>query len=291
MYTEINFGSFEMKTHNIVYLFCVLGVLLICLFTRKKYNLTKLKSVLVFISIMFLSEPEQNLMGSIQNALLMLVSGGELEVGDSQRILGTLFFRPLMFLLISWFIGENFRKISDYIAPATLFAFGLGKLGCLFDGCCHGFPDENGVYSVIYEGNVFPVQLYESISTLAIVVLILSFAYGKIKFRSGTLFPLGSILYASVRFFWENYRYYDNQWESNFLYGLNFWQTCCIAVIVIHICWLAILYLNPKYAECNLEVKDKAPFNVIKYKLENVWHYLEHRNDKNIVHHKKKKKK
>ena len=72
--------------------------------------------------------------------------------------------------------------------------------------------------------------------------------------------------------------------------GLNTWQFWCVVSIVTSIIWLIILYSNPKYAECSFKQDTNAYLYVVENKLKEKWNYFKHRNDKNIVHHKQKKK-
>ncbi len=289
MCPEITIGSFVMQTEKLVHLLCIVVMLIACILTRKKYNFTTKRALIIFVYMMFLSEPEQRLMGEIQNLLIQLVSNGELIQDNAQRILGTFFFRPLLIMLIAKFLGEKTRKILDYIAPITFIQFAIGKLACLVNGCCHGIPYENGIFNDKLSCNVFPVQLYESLSTLVVVIILFALALSKIKFRKGSIFPLGVILYSLTRYFWENYRYYDNQWESDFMLGMNFWQFWSVIAIIMSVIWLLVLYLNPKYAECSFEADECSPLCKIEEKIKESFNKIKPQN-KTIVHHNKNKK-
>lgn len=253
MCPNINIGSLELSSTTVMYLLGSVGLFIFCLLTRKKYKISLKMAVFYSLILIVAGLVEFKIMGEIQNLCIKLASDGELILGGSTRILGVLVFQPLFIFILSLFTGDKFRKIADFIAPGTFICFVFGKSACIFEGCCHGYPDENGIYSVSYEGYVFPVQVYEAISTVAVVVLLVILMSKRIKLRAGSLFPIGSVFYSILRIFWENYRYYDNPWELDFFLGMSFWQFICVLVIIGSVIWLVILYSKKKYAECSLD--------------------------------------
>ncbi len=291
MYPEIIIGNLTLNSTNVFHLIGSIGLLIYCVFTRKRYNISKMMAVIYSVVLVGAGLVEFQIMGRIQSILIELVSNGELVLNSSRRILGVLVFQPIFIYLLSLFTGDRFRKLADFIAAGTFICFVFGKIACFMQGCCHGFPDEKGLFSAEYGGNVFPVQLYESISTIFVVIVLTVLLSKRFRLRVGSLFPIGSILYSVIRLFWENFRYYDNQWEEDFFLKMNFWQFWCIIVIIISIIWLIILYKKTEYAECDFEKDSKAIMPVLLEKSALVIEKIKHRNDKNIVHHNKNKKK
>jgi phosphatidylglycerol:prolipoprotein diacylglycerol transferase len=47
-------------------------------------------------------------------------------------------------LLVSWLLGVGGWKLLDILAPASILGLGLGRIGCLSAGCCHGAPADLG---------------------------------------------------------------------------------------------------------------------------------------------------
>lgn len=68
---------------------------------------------------------------------------------------------------------RRFRFLSDLAAPCITFAHGMGRLGCLMAGCCHGAVTDEwyGIYMVNLGQKVVPIQLYEAIFLLALCAL------------------------------------------------------------------------------------------------------------------------
>lgn len=268
-----------------------IGTVFGCCIVRKKYGYSAFKAVFFSLCIVFLGIIDCKLMSWFQSWLLNLISDGVVPFENSVRFIGVIVFEPLIILPLVYFSGEKYRKIMDYAVPGNIAALMFGKISCFFTGCCYGIPFEHGVYNETLGCNSFPVQLCESITSFIAIATVYLLLYKSKKIRKGSLFPIGSIIYCITRIFWEEYRYYDNEWQLDFFFGLNTWQFWCVVAIITSVIWLLILYLNPKYAECDFAAKENAPFEHVEKKFDEIWYYLKHRNDKNIVHHDKNKKK
>ncbi len=86
--------------------------------------------------------------------------------------------------------------------------YSIAKFGCFTVGCCHGIP-YNGPFSVMYEnqiihtGNVFPIQLIESIVFMLIFLFCLGIYSSK---ASDYTFPTLVLLAPSAKFMAEFFR-------------------------------------------------------------------------------------
>lgn len=104
-------------------------------------------------------------------------------------------------------------KMFDIYAPAIALAQSVGRLGCFSAGCDYGTrtssilgvvftnPYSHEVTGVPLNTRIHPTQLYESLATL-IIGLILLWRFGRKK-RDGEIFLLYLVLYAVARFFLE----------------------------------------------------------------------------------------
>ena len=87
---------------------------------------------------------------------------------------GGLIFGIISYLLVWFFLGKKMTKsdepirrfgaVADIAACVLPMAHGFGRLGCLFVGCCHGYPTDAwyGIY-MGHEGSqvkYVPVQLF-----------------------------------------------------------------------------------------------------------------------------------
>ncbi len=179
---------------------------------------------------------------------------------------GTLFFKPIILYLLFYLIAINPLKQMDLITPAFPLALVPVKLACFFHGCCSGFECSWGYYDQSECKNLFPSQLVEA--GLALLLFIFLLWYRK-KAKEGTLFPIYLILYSATRFFSEFTRI-----EKNILGPFKTYHFLCLAGVIIGV---AELFIILRYSEKIKTVYDRNPFPWIK--------------EKNIVHHKNKKKK
>lgn len=93
--------------------------------------------------------------------------------------------------------GWPFWAVADLMAPVVALAHGIGRFGCLLNGCCHGrhpgwliFPWQ-------------PTQLYEAIGLLALAGLSVT-AVG--RWRPGRVFAAYLAGYGALRFLVEFWR-------------------------------------------------------------------------------------
>jgi len=67
------------------------------------------------------------------------------------------------------------QEVRDEVAPTTLAAHAIGRLGCFFGGCCYGRPFD-GPWAIVYERSLVgaaavprhPSPIYESIGLLGL---------------------------------------------------------------------------------------------------------------------------
>ena len=284
MYPTLNLFGKEINTMIVVYSLGGLVAALSFVLKRKQYNFSLKKALLYTVILIGAGMIELKIMGEIRNLSMTLISGGEYSPGGSVRIFGAILFQPILCYIVSLITGDKFRVLIDSITPETFLYFIFGKISCSLEGCCFGIPYENGVTTVKYDDLVFPVQICEAVSTAIVVLLLYLLMVKKDKLRIGSLFPIGTILYSAIRFYWENYRYYDMVWERDFLLGMTYWQVWCVVSIVVSVLWLIVLYTKNDDSESSIEKKEKA----LVPRLEA---YAINKKERNRVHHTAKDKK
>ena len=109
--------------------------------------------------------------------------------------------------LVAWLCAKAFNTsvgfAGDIAALCMLAHHTLGRSGCVFGGCCYGFPCEWGIYSRYTQANQFPVCIVESLFTLGILVFILVRVCRKGYTPDGKNLPYFLLLYGTCRFFSE----------------------------------------------------------------------------------------
>ncbi len=180
---------------------------------------------------------------------------------------GTLFFKPIILYLFFYIIAVNPLKQMDLITPGFPLALIFVKLACFFNGCCTGFECSWGITNYYKSGpqKEFPSQLLET--GLALLLFLFLLWYKK-RAKDGTLFPVYLILYSATRFLSEFTRC-----EDNVLGPFKIYHFLCVAGVIIGIVELLIVL---RYSEKIKQLYNRNPFPWIK--------------EKNIIHHKNKKK-
>ena len=188
---------------SLYYLFWFLGVvavLVVGYFTGKKYGFSFAKSVLYIV-----------LAVAIGYALLwgtsLIVGRGKMAGLNYVRIVT---FLPIAIWLVTLIFKDKFGKVADFIAPLLAIFHGVTHIGCIFPGCCHGYPMSWGLYSNEVGAVCFPSQPLEACSSLLIAVVLLFMV--KKNVQQGKLYAWYLILFGGTRFVWEFLRDNEKIW-------------------------------------------------------------------------------
>ncbi len=156
--------------------------------------------------------------------IVMLQHGGLVWYGGlaGAAIFGCLFIR--------W-KKQSILKIFDLFMPYVALAQSIGRIGCFFNGCCHGKASKFGIYFPVHGQVLFPSQLLDSLTLLLIFIFLKFLA---LKSKNGEIFCYYLMIASLQRFFMEFFRgdarpfYYGFsifQWMSlgMFIFGLSFY--------------------------------------------------------------------
>lgn len=106
----------------------------------------------------------------------------------------------------------SFLRIADLLAPSIAIGYGLTRVGCFLNGCCHGIPSDLpwaiAMPHIAENGGALvprhPAQLYAAGASMAIFGLLLLLR--RLLRRPGHLFLSYLILYSAGRFVVEFFR-------------------------------------------------------------------------------------
>lgn len=151
--------------------------------------------------------------------------------------------------LISLKYKENFLRLADISIPGCLAGMGIGRIGCLFAGCCYGIHTDSWA-GVSFIDPISPAAAAQQplvpTQLISAAFLILSGAlFVRIVRRnelSGAPFAASAILYALFRFTIEFWR--DD--PRRFLFGLSDGQVFSIVYFAFGIGILMYLRLKKK---------------------------------------------
>lgn len=213
----------------------MIGMLLVSLITFRKFKLN-IFQCLLFTVVAFLSDGlGAFLMGKVYTAVV--ASFGSTQTAN-YSIYGAVFLTPILVIASAAIIKQPWRNIIDMVAISEMTARAFGKLGCHFGYCCAGVEWEHGIYNPVFKTNMFPTQLCEFGTMLAIVIFGFIYVYANKKYKPGTLYPITALLYGSTRFIWEFTRFYTYEGERHFILGMSLWQFCSLITVALAAIWL-----------------------------------------------------
>ena len=179
------------------YVFHILGYLCVLFFNiwfGEKYNIKRWQSILTTFVVYGITY--------IWIYIQYWIESGFTDFGGNNMVRGFVYI-PLIALPVACILKIKWKNMCDFIAPCVCISFGISHIGCIFVGCCKGFPNSWGIYHPYEKITLFPVQLFEA-ATALIIVLLLVYRVKKISYRSdGLSFPIMLLCYGSTRFFWE----------------------------------------------------------------------------------------
>lgn len=109
----------------------------------------------------------------------------------------------LFFLLIvtsgSYMLHIPVFLSLDALVPVFILGRGLAIIGCIFTGCCYGFPCAWGIYSPRTELTVFPTVIIDAFFSYAIVAFLVILAQRSRYSGDGRVCAIGLMLFGLLR--------------------------------------------------------------------------------------------
>lgn len=185
--------------YYLFHVFGFIGTIVYTLLFYKKYDL-KLWRTVAYIVVVFI-------VSYVFMWFQFWVESGFKAWGNN--IVRTFIWVPFIGLLFAKLFKIDYHKAIEFIAPIPCIIHGIAHFGCIFVGCCCGFPWEHGIWNPAHGDYRFPNQPIEALVAVAIAAITIirakSFGYsGKSK-----AYALMLILFGSTRFVLEFFR--DNE--------------------------------------------------------------------------------
>ena len=224
------------KSISLYYTFWLLGVIAVLLlgyYLGKHYQFGFSKSILYVV-------------GTVLLGYLLLwgtswvFGGGKMNGLNFVRVVT---FLPIPIFLLSWLLKNRFGTVADFIAPLLAVFHGVTHLGCIFPGCCHGYPSDWGIFSNEAGTVCFPNQPLEAVSSILIGVSLFVLAVRGIQ--TGRLYAWYLLSFGLTRFLWEFLR--DNKKIWN---GISELAIHAIIAMIVGIVFLAVITMNKKGRDC-----------------------------------------
>jgi phosphatidylglycerol:prolipoprotein diacylglycerol transferase len=78
-------------------------------------------------------------------------------------------------LIVLWYIKRHrlpSLSILDLLAPYIALAHGIGRIGCLLNGCCYGKEASWGLYFPVHEARLIPSQIFDTLGLLVVFYIL-----------------------------------------------------------------------------------------------------------------------
>jgi len=131
---------------------------------------------------------------------------------------GLVFYGGLIggLLITVWYIRKNkfnFFQMADFLIPAIPLGHAIGRLGCLFAGCCYGRHAADLPWAITFSNAeslapknipLHPSQIYSSLAGLSLFLFL--FLFRRVRKFQGQVFAVYFIIYPIVRVILERFR-------------------------------------------------------------------------------------
>ena len=218
------------------------------------HNLSLFTGVIAIISGYFCAILTQAIYEYIETGVFSLKDAG-------MTFYGGFIGGALAFILIYFVFGfvvdkkklrfRRFIFISDMAAASVAIAHALGRVGCLFAGCCHGAATDAwyGIYNCRLDAKAVPVPLFEALFLFAL------FAYLVLRVIKGKTYNLALylIVYGIWRFFIEYLRV-DDRGET----VIKFLTPSQLTAVVLIVVGTAVFFVTKKLGTSRPEKKSES---------------------------------
>ena len=148
---------------------------------------------------------------------------------------------PLIGLFASKVLDIEKNKMMSLLSFGPLLVHGISHFGCIFLGCCRGYPCSWGLYNPLFDDIRFPIQPIEALGAVAIVIYLLCRAKKRNYVPDGREYPIMLTMYGSSRFLFEFFRHNEKLfWEISNL-ALH-----ALFMLIVGIIWLMVIQKKRK---------------------------------------------
>lgn len=240
--------SFETPTYYVLFLLAFLGAILLGARRARAYGLNPVRAVDLGI-VLFLG-------GVIGARLFHVIFEAPLYyVQHPERIFylwqgGVVLFGGVILGTISGvvfmrYIGEPIGRWADLVAPSMFLGLGIGRMGCLSAGCCHGSPTQS-FWGMVFTDPRSAAPLYSALHPTQILEALFSFlmcfvfwrVFKSPPKRPGFALVLALLVYSVFRFHIEFLRGDD---DRGYWAGLSTSQWIALVMIGISVVSLKFL--------------------------------------------------
>lgn len=148
---------------------------------------------------------------------------------------------PLVGIPVAQLLKVDKKKMLSLLSFGPLLVHGISHFGCIFYGCCSGYPWKYGIYNPFYKDYRFPIQPIEALGAVAIVIYLFIRAKKRNYTPDGLEYPIMLVLFGSSRFLFEFCRSGDKMF-----WGISNLAIHALFMFVVGIIWLVVIQRKRK---------------------------------------------
>ena len=194
--------SFTMKYYDLLFGLGFVGVMFYLLSVCRHYRIPAWKTV-IFAVLVYSS--------TVAWMFFLYWADSGFKAWGGNNIVRVFWWLGVFTFPVAKLLKLDYFKCLDFVSPCLCINHGIAHFGCIFAGCCHGYPSSWGIYSRDVGRVCFPNQPIEALIALGIAAFIWQRerkkGYG--EGVDGLSFPIMLMLFGYSRFFLEFLR--DNQ--------------------------------------------------------------------------------
>ena len=140
---------------------------------------------------------------------------------------------PLVGIPVARLLQIDKRKMLSLLSFGPLLVHGISHFGCIFCGCCSGYPWKYGIYNPTYQDYRFPNQPIEALGAVAIVIYLFYRANKRQFIPDGREYPIMLVAFGSSRFLFEFLRS-----DDKLIWGISNLAIHALFMFVVGLIWL-----------------------------------------------------
>lgn len=143
---------------------------------------------------------------------------------------------PLVAYPVAKLLRIPAKDINSMLAFGPIAVHGVSHFGCIFAGCCAGYPSKWGLYNVATRQIHFPTQPIEALLAWGIILFLLVRGKKRNYVPDGREYPLMLVLFGGSRFLCEFLRDNEKIWL-----GCSSLAFHALFMLVVGVVWLIVL--------------------------------------------------
>lgn len=231
MFSKLLNFFFEINLYSWGHVLASVLVIVFCFLYIKKFRINSEKAFLLAFSI-------------VPFAISVIFIAGKFDNVGIFHWVRAVIFIPIIIYLLCLSIDLPFTKTLDFLAPCAALHHGIAHIFCIFPGCCYGYPCSFGIWNKDEQDYLFPVQLFESATSLLVFWYMVRYAKKKNYKLHGISYGQYLFLFGITRTFWEFFR--DNTPER---WQISVFQYYSFAAFVLGTIWIIITLYLQKHPE------------------------------------------